>query len=261
MKITVLTIFPELFTHFLKAKLNQRAEALGILHISVVDLRGFTHDKHRVVDDSPYGGGSGMVMKADPIFSGIQAALSQPKISSYKKGKYKTKKVVCFTPRGNPLVQAKLKELSTLRELVLICGRYEGVDERVFERVVDDEISLGDFVVQGGELPAMLLIEGISRLLPGYLGKASSLDEESFENGLLEYPQYTRPPEILGMGVPEVLLSGDHGRIRKWRHERSLEKTANIRPDLFAHYEAVHGLGSGRTVARKRSSPGRKKPA
>jgi tRNA (guanine37-N1)-methyltransferase len=196
-----------------------KARAAGLIEVDFVDPRDHTTDKHRSVDDTPYGGGPGMVMKAEPLLAALEAAGPGDKI--------------LMAPVGAPLTQRKVAELAGRDHLVLICGRYEGIDERVIESAVDEIVSLGDYVVSGGEAPAMALIDAVSRLVPGVLGDAASTEDESFSAGLLEYPQYTRPSEIEGRAVPEVLLSGNHEKIRAWRRARSLERTRKRRPDLF----------------------------
>jgi tRNA (guanine37-N1)-methyltransferase len=218
----VLTIFPELVEAFAGTSLIGKARERGVLDLRVIDLRAFTHDRHRSVDDTPYGGGSGMVMKPGPI---IEALDSLP-----------TCRRVLLTPQGHPFDQSVARRLAEEGEIVFLCGRYEGVDERVRDRF-DEELSVGDFVIQGGEVAAMAVIEAVSRLIPGVLGNEQSPLEESFSGGLLEYPQYTRPEEIAGRSVPEVLLSGDHGRVARWRRGQALLRTRERRPDLFASLE------------------------
>jgi tRNA (guanine37-N1)-methyltransferase len=218
----VVTLFPELFAGFLEASLVGKAIKSGLISIRLVDLRGYTHDKHRTVDDAPYGGGSGMVMKTAPILEALAAAPPAHR--------------VLLTPQGTPFAQAKARELAARPSLLLFCGRYEGVDERV-RRLFDEEVSLGDFVLNGGEVAAMAVVEAVSRLVPGVLGNAESIVEESFTAGLLEYPQYTRPEVVNGERVPDVLLSGDHGRVARWRRGQALLRTRQRRPDLFARLE------------------------
>ena len=218
----VVTLFPDLFAGFLEASLLGKAREAGLLSIDLADLRTFARDRHRTVDDAPYGGGSGMVMKAEPI---RDALASLPRLHR-----------VLLTPQGRPFDQARAAGLAGGGGLILFCGRYEGVDERVREWF-DEEISLGDFVLSGGEVAAMAVIEAVSRLLPGVLGNADSVREESFAAGLLEYPQYTRPEALDGRRVPPVLLSGDHGRVARWRRGQALLRTSRRRPDLFARLE------------------------
>lgn len=218
----VVTLFPELIEEFGRTSLIGRARERGLLELEVVDLRDFTHDRHRTVDDTPYGGGSGMVMMPGPIFAALDAL---PRCHR-----------ILLTPQGAPFEQAAARRLAGVGEILLLCGRYEGVDERVRGRF-DEELSLGDFVLQGGEVAAMAVIEAVSRLQPGVLGNEDSPLEESFSAGLLEYPQYTRPEVIDGLGVPEVLRSGDHGRVARWRRGQALLRTRDRRPDLFAGLE------------------------
>ena len=198
------------------------------------NLRKWTYDRHKTADDKPYGGGSGMVMKIEPIYEALKSLLGENKIKKLRtKKNSKTKtKIVLLTPAGKKFTQRLAKEFSRLKQLVLICGHYEGVDERV-TKVVTDEISIGDYVMTGGEIPAMVVLDAVTRLIPGVLGDKASLKCESFENNLLEYPQYTRPREFEGMKVPEILLSGNHSAISKWRKKESIKKTKKIRSDLL----------------------------
>jgi tRNA (guanine37-N1)-methyltransferase len=223
-RFTVVTILPELIESPLAAGVVGRARQAGTLTVDAVNPRDFTHDRHRTVDDTPYGGGPGMVMKCEPLVAAIEQATA---------GSPGARRIL-LAPTGAPLTQAKVRELATHPHLVLVCGRYEGVDERVIETSIDEEISLGDFVLSGGELGALVVIDAVARLIPGVLGEPASADEESFSAGLLEYPQYTRPVEFRGLRVPEVLASGNHALIRRWRRTRSLERTALRRPDLVA---------------------------
>ena len=226
MLFSLVTLFPDFFTSFLQESLIGRALATGAFSVNVVDIRDFTEDRHRTVDDRPFGGGPGMVLKPEPVCRAVAAALESEQGGNHR--------VVLLTPAGHPLNQAKVRELSELDHLVLVCGRYEGVDERVSRLVVDEEISIGDFVLSGGEVPAMVVVEAVTRLLPGVLGKTESLVDETFSDGLLEYPHYTRPREYQGLDAPEVLLSGDHQAIKIWRLKESLKRTMNRRPDLLA---------------------------
>ncbi|HVT19611.1 MAG TPA: tRNA (guanosine(37)-N1)-methyltransferase TrmD [Thermoanaerobaculia bacterium] len=227
MRVGVLTIFPELFGPFLATSLVGRAVDRGLLAVEVHDLRDFTEDRHRSVDDEPYGGGGGMVMTAPPWIRAVRAmsAAAEPETRPWR---------VLLSPQGAPLDDAKVRELAGRRELLLLCGRYEGIDERVRLAVVDEEVSIGDYVLSGGELPAMVLIEAVSRQIPGVVGQADSVERESFRHGLLDHPHYTRPPVVEGLAVPEILLSGDHAAIARWRHEKALEATRAKRPDLLA---------------------------
>mgnify|MGYP000586763737 FL=1 len=217
----MLTIFPEIFASPLRASLLGKAIAAGLVDVRVHDIREHAPDRHRKVDDEPYGGGPGMVMKPGPIFAAVEALGPGPK------------RIVLLSPAGRRLDQALVRELAREPWLVLICGRYEGVDERVVEGLGAEEVSIGDYVLSGGELPALVVIEAVARLVPGVVGKEESLQRESFEEGLLDHPHYTRPAVFRGMRVPEVLLSGDHAAIERWRREAALEKTRRNRPDLL----------------------------
>ena len=223
MKFDVLTLFPTLFSAFMEESIIGRAVKRGLVEIKITDIRAFARGRHKIVDDRPFGGGSGMIMKADPISRGLEAI---PRCSD-------SSKVVFLTPQGSPFKQATAWELSRQDQLILICGRYEGVDERVRTHLVDLELSLGDYVISGGELAAMVIMDAIIRLIPGVLGGEDSNKEDSFEKGLLEYPQYTRPRIYRGEEVPAVLLSGDHEKIRRWRRAQSLKRTLDRRPDLL----------------------------
>ena len=225
MYIDVVTIFPDFFCSPLQTSMLGRAQQAGLAVVQIHDLRTFTDDKHRVVDDSPYGGGPGMVMKPEPLLAATEHLLaSAPQDTP----------VIFFTPQGQPLTQERARQLSGSEHLILLCGHYEGVDERVREAVVTAEVSLGDYVLTGGEPAALVLIDAVVRLLPGVLGNDRSAEIDSFAQGLLEYPQYTRPAQIGGMKVPEVLLSGHHEQIRRWRRKESLRRTLLRRPDLLA---------------------------
>ena len=230
MKIDVLTIFPEFFGQVFDFGIIRRAKLAGIVEINVHDIRGFAIDKHKMTDDRPFGGGDGMVMKAEPIFLAIEHLLGTSDREKYPPGT----KVVLLSPQGTPLKQHAVKELADeAKHIVLICGRYEGVDERVNDALVTDEISIGDYVLSGGEPGAIVLTDAIVRLLPEALGSETSAENDSFSNGLLDCPHYTRPAEYRGIAVPEVLLNGNHAEIEKWRHEKALEKTKRVRPDLL----------------------------
>ncbi|MGQ9836976.1 MAG: tRNA (guanosine(37)-N1)-methyltransferase TrmD [Cyanobacteriota bacterium] len=223
MRFDVITLFPEFFTAPLQVGLLGKALQQGIAQVSCINPRDFTTDKHRRVDDEPYGGGVGMVLKPEPFFAAVG---SLPRLDPYE--------IILLTPQGQPLNQEVLQELAQKAQLILICGQYEGFDERIRQNLATCEISLGDFVLTGGEIPALALINGVVRLLPGTVGKVDSLKSESFEAGLLEYPQYTRPPEFQGYRVPDVLLSGDHQAIARWRQQQRLIRTWRRRPDLLA---------------------------
>src|SRR6059036_1180974 len=221
MKIDVLTLFPEMFRGPLDVSMVQRAREIGQLDLRITDLRDYAHDRHKTVDDRPFGGGPGMVLKPEPIFEAVEDLADE-----------KTR-VILMAPAGRLFDQALARELSRKEHLLFICGSYEGVDERVREALVDDEISIGDYVLTNGGLPAMVVIEAVTRLLPGVLGDEQSAVDESFSHGLLEYPHYTRPAEFRGMKVPEVLLSGHHAEIEKWRAAQARRRTAERRPDLL----------------------------
>ena len=205
-----------------------RAIEAGLLEINAVNIRDYSTNKHMIVDDYPYGGGAGLVMQPEPVYRAYEDLTKDMK---------KKPRVVYLTPQGTTFHQEMAKELAKEEELVFLCGHYEGIDERVLEEIVTDYVSIGDYVLTGGELPAMVMIDSISRLVPGVLHNDDSAGDESFENGLLEYPQYTRPPVFLDKEVPEVLLSGHHENIRKWRHEQSVKRTKERRPDLWEAYE------------------------
>jgi tRNA (guanine37-N1)-methyltransferase len=221
MKIDVLTLFPEMFAGPLDASIIQRARKAGILELRVHNLRDYTHDNYKTVDDRPFGGGPGMVLKCEPIFEALEALAGRETWT------------VLLTPAGTVFNQECAASLAKRAHVLFICGAYEGIDERVRERWVDAELSIGDYVLTNGSLPAMVVIDAVTRLLPGALGHDQSAVDESFSQGLLEYPHYTRPAEFRGMKVPEVLLSGNHGAIEKWRREQALLRTARRRPDLL----------------------------
>jgi tRNA (guanine37-N1)-methyltransferase len=230
MRIDVFTIFPEFFGQVFDFGIIRRAKLAGIVEINVHDIREFATDKHRMVDDRPFGGGDGMVLKPEPIFAAVEHLLGRSEREKYPP----STRVVLLTPQGTPLKQAVSKSIAEETErLLIICGRYEGVDERVNETLVTDEISIGDYVLSGGEPAAVVLIDSIVRLLPDALGSETSAENDSFSDGLLDYPHYTRPAEFRGMQVPEVLLNGNHAEIEKWRREKALEKTKLIRKDLL----------------------------
>jgi len=223
MTIDVLTIFPGIFSSPLAESLLKKALDRGLIQVRVRNLRDFTEDRHRTTDDYPYGGGAGMVMKPEPIIRAVEAIKAEePDAIS-----------VLLSPQGERLHQAMAKSLSEHKNYILICGRYEGLDERVRLAAVDREISIGDYILTGGEIPALVFIEAVSRYLPGFLGCGQSVEEDSFSGGLLEYPQYTRPPVFLKMAVPEVLISGNHAEIERWRRRESLRRTLLRRPDLL----------------------------
>jgi tRNA (guanine37-N1)-methyltransferase len=226
MTITILTLFPGLFDGFLTSSILGRAIARGLIDVRLVDIRDYAKDKHRVCDDAAYGGGPGMVMKAEPIAAALEANGARPGESG------SLLKVVYLTPAGRPYTQAIAGRLAKEEEFVLLCGRYEGVDQRVIDAFVTDEFSIGDYVLSGGEVAAMAVVDSIVRLIPGVI-TGVSLDEESFASGLLEYPHYTRPEVFRGVNVPDVLVSGHHEKIRQWRLRKSVEKTMRFRPELL----------------------------
>jgi tRNA (guanine37-N1)-methyltransferase len=226
MLIDILTLFPAMFQGPLTESIIKRAIDAGFLTVRVHNIRDWTSDKHHVADDYPYGGGSGMVMKPEPISAAVDAVLAMPPLEPRSP-------VILMTPQGRPFTQSVARELAQHPRLLLVCGRYEGVDERVREHLVTDEISIGDYVLTGGELPAMVVLDAVARLVPGVIDPGS-LGEESHSAGLLEYPQYTRPPEWRGWTVPEILLSGNHGAIARWRRREALHRTWQRRPDLLA---------------------------
>ncbi len=225
MRIDVITIFPKMFEPILNESIIKRAQDKAKVKIYIHNLRDHTQDKHKKVDDRPFGGGSGMVMSAEPIFRAVENIKAELKIKNLK--------VILLTPQGERLNQRVAKRLARYKHLVLICGHYEGVDERVRGHLVDEEISIGDYVLTGGELPALVLIDCLIRLVPGVLGDKNSLNFESFEGNLLEYPHYTRPAGFRGLKVPAVLLSGDHKKIEAWRKKEALKRTKQRRPDLL----------------------------
>jgi tRNA (guanine37-N1)-methyltransferase len=230
MRIDVLTIFPEFFGQVFDFGIIRRAKLARLVEINVHDIRAFATDKHQMTDDRPFGGGDGMVMKPEPIFAAVEHLLGTSEREEYGDGT----KVVMLSPQGRPLTQAVAKVFADEAEhIVLICGRYEGVDERVNDSLVTDEISIGDYVLSGGEPAAVVLTDAIVRLLPEALGSETSAENDSFSNGLLDCPHYTRPADFRGMKVPEVLLNGNHAEIEKWRFEKALEKTQKNRPDLL----------------------------
>ena len=226
MRIDIITIFPEVILPVLQAGILRRAQARDLLTVNVHNLRDFTTDRHQTVDDYPYGGGAGMILKPEPLFAAIRAL--QPE---------STARIIYLTPQGTPFNQACAEALSLESHLILICGRYKGIDERVRIKLVTDEISIGDYVLSGGEIPALVLVDAIGRVLPRALGNYESAQEDSFSQGLLDCPHYTRPAEYEGMKVPDILLSGHHENITHWQREESLKRTAERRPDLLRNVE------------------------
>ncbi len=229
MRIDILTLFPEMFQGPFDDSIIKRAREAGRVAIHLHNIRDYATDKHRTTDDYPFGGGPGMVMKPEPLFASLEAVLAEtPPVE---------RRVVLMSPQGRLFRQSIAEELAALPHLVLICGHYEGVDERVRQHLVDDEVSIGDYVLTGGEIPAMVVVDAVVRLLPGVLGRPDSTAEESHTSGLLEYPQYTRPAEFRGWGIPEVLRSGNHAAIRNWRRRQALLRTFRRRPDMLASAE------------------------
>ena len=224
MRFDIISVFPEMFAGVFDCGIIRRAQQAGLADIRLVNLRDFTHDRHRSVDDRPYGGGEGMVFMPGPLFDAVEYCRAS---EGGENGK-----VVFLTPQGRIWTQETAEEYASVPHLILICGRYEGVDQRVVDHLVDAEVSIGDFILTGGEIPVMALVDSVVRLLPGALGCGKSTINESFSSGLLDYPQYTRPVEYRGYTVPEVLISGDHAKIEKWRKEKALEKTRRVRPEL-----------------------------
>ncbi len=236
MQFEVFTLLPEVFPSYLETSIIKRARERGLIHVRVHNIRDYTHDKHHMTDDTPYGGGGGMVMKPDPVFEAVESVLglnpdpTQPKPDP-------NIPIILLTPQGRVFNQSIAEELSKHAHIALLCGRYEGIDERIREHLVTDEISIGDYVLTGGELPALILIDAISRFLPDVLGDPTGAQDDSHAMGLLEYPHYTRPPEFRGWKIPEVLLSGAHAKIDKWRREQALLRTLKKRPDMLEKAE------------------------
>ena len=224
MRFDVFSLFPEVFDPYLEASILMRARQRGLVEVHLHNIRDWTTDRHHVTDDMSYGGGGGMVMKPEPIFTALEDVLGAPPVCP----------VILMTPQGRTFDQKTAQELAAQPRLALLCGRYEGIDERVRQHLVSDEISIGDYVLSGGELPALVVIDAITRLIPGALGDPEGAMDDSHASGLLEYPHYTRPSEFRGWTVPEILLSGDHGRIARWRREQALQRTFERRPDLLA---------------------------
>jgi tRNA (guanine37-N1)-methyltransferase len=229
MQIYILTLFPEMFEGPFNCGLFQKAIDKGVMKVDIRNIRDYTHDKHHTTDDYPYGGGAGMVMKPEPIFEAVETI----KTELTQKGNVDNVPVILLTPQGRLLTQEVAKGLTQYNNMILICGQYEGVDERIREHLVTDEISIGDYVLSGGELAAMVVVNTVVRLLPGFLGSPESLLSESHTDSLLEYPQYTRPPEFRNWAVPDVLLSGNHAQIARWRKEQSIIRTQQRRPDMI----------------------------
>jgi tRNA (guanine37-N1)-methyltransferase len=250
LSVDILTIFPDIFSGFLGESIVDRALRAGLVTVRFTNLRDFTHDRHRSVDDRPYGGGPGMVFKPEPVFEAVEHLFAAPQAPPES-----TRKLI-LTPRGRVLGQPALRSLAEVDWLVLLCGHYEGFDERIYEGLCGqhgfEELSIGDYVLSGGEVAAMVVLDGVIRLLPGALGDPESATHESFESGLLDFPQYTRPAEYRGMRVPEVLLSGNHAEIARWRMEQALLTTSERRADLlFTHGQGQEGSAAGSGSATK----------
>ncbi len=229
--IDILTIFPDMFSGPFNESIIKKGQEKGLLNINITDIRDFSVDKHKKVDDYPYGGGPGMVMKPEPIFNAVEFI-----VGKHKDVKPSERCVILMTPQGELLNQEKAIELARKQHLIIICGHYEGIDERIRQFLVDKEISIGDYILTGGEIPAMVLLDCVARLVPGVLGEALSIEEESFSHGRLEYPHYTRPENYKGYEVPDILLSGNHKLISEWRRIESIKKTIIKRPDLLSKY-------------------------
>ncbi len=232
MLIDIFTLFPAMFDGYLQESILKRAQQAGLLTIRLHNIRDYTTDKHHITDDTPYGGGGGMVMKPEPIFAAVETVLQTPNPNPQP-----PTPIILLSPTGRRFTQAIARELAGHEHLALICGRYEGVDERVREHLAADEISIGDYVLTGGELPAMVVVDAVARHLPSVLGAENAAAEDSHASGLLEYPHYTRPPVFRGWPVPDVLQSGDHAKIARWRREQALRRTWQLRPDLLATAE------------------------
>jgi tRNA (guanine37-N1)-methyltransferase len=226
MKFDIFTLFPEVFGPYVDASIIKRARAAGLIEVNLHNIRNWAIDRHHTTDDTPYGGGGGMVMKPEPIFAAIEEILGNPPEIP----------VILMTPQGRPFSQSIAREFSSLPHLAILCGHYEGIDERIRQYIVTDEISIGDYVLTGGELPALVVMDAISRYLPGVLGDPNGAEDDSHASGLLEYPHYTRPPVFRGWKVPDVLLSGNHAEIERWRKEQSILRTSTRRPDLLRKY-------------------------
>ena len=283
MQFEVFTLLPEVFSPYLESSILQRARQRGLIDVRVHNIRDYTHDKHHTADDTPYGGGGGMVMKPEPVFEAVESVLgissdqtqppspalaphlswrTVPGGASVVSAQDEPIPVILLTPQGRVFTQRVAEEYSRHERIALLCGRYEGVDERIREYLVTDEISVGDYVLTGGELPALLIIDAVSRLIPGVLGDPTGAQDDSHSMGLLEYPHYTKPAEFRGWKVPEILLSGDHGKIEKWRREQALTRTFHKRPDMLEKAELsekdkkiVEGLSS-KDSPSSRKAPG-----
>jgi tRNA (guanine37-N1)-methyltransferase len=227
MKFDIFTLFPEVFLPYLGASILKRAQSAGLISVELHNIRDWATDRHHTTDDTPYGGGGGMVLKPDPVFAAVEAVLGEkPEIP-----------IILMTPQGRSFTQKIAVELSLQEHVAIICGHYEGVDERIRQYLITDEISIGDYVLTGGELPALVILDAVSRYLPGVLGDPTGAEDDSHASGLLEYPHYTRPPQFRNWSVPQVLLSGNHAEIEKWRFEQSIQRTAEKRPDMLEKFQ------------------------
>lgn len=226
MKFDIFTLFPEVFQPYLDASIIKRARAGGLIEVNLHNIRDYATDRHHTTDDMPYGGGGGMVMKPEPVFASVESVLGTPPEIP----------VILMTPQGRLFTQDVAKDLSALPHIALLCGHYEGIDERIREHLVTDEISIGDYVLTGGELPALIVMDAVSRYLPGVLGDPTGAEDDSHASGLLEYPHYTRPPVYRDWSVPDILLSGNHAAIDKWRLDQALQRTAQKRPDMLEKF-------------------------
>ena len=233
MQFEVFTLLPEVFSPYLESSILLRARQRGLIDVRLHNIRNYAHDKHHTTDDTPYGGGGGMVMKPEPVFEAVESVLGVGSDPT----QHAPIPIILLTPQGRVFTQRVAEEFARHERIALLCGRYEGVDERIREHLVTDEISVGDYVLTGGELPALLVIDAVSRLIPGVLGDPTGAEDDSHSMGLLEYPHYTKPSEFRGWKVPEVLLSGDHGKIEKWRREQALTRTFKKRPDMIERAE------------------------
>ena len=266
MQFEVFTLLPEVFPPYLESSILQRAQQRELIQVHIHNIRDYTHDRHHTTDDTPYGGGGGMVMKPEPVFEAVESVLgisSNQEQSTPVADARQGIPVILLTPQGRVFTQRVAEELSRHERIALLCGRYEGVDERIRQHLVTDEISVGDYVLTGGELPALLLIDAVARLIPEVLGDPTGAEDDSHSMGLLEYPHYTRPPEFRGWKVPEILLSGDHGKIEKWRREQALVRTFNKRPDMIEKAELsekdkrfVESLKQQENLPPSRKAPG-----
>lgn len=227
MRFDIFTLLPDVFPAYLTTSVLGKAVERGLIDVQVHDIRAYTTDKHHVTDDAPYGGGGGMVMKPEPVFTAVEAVLGNPLPCP----------LILLSPQGRVFNQQVVRELAGYGRIALLCGRYEGFDERIREHLVTDQVSMGDYVLTGGELPALSIVDAVARLIPGVLGDPDGAEDDSHASGLLEYPHYTRPPEFRGWGVPEVLLSGNHAEINKWRKRQALERTLRLRPDMLEKTE------------------------